>query len=413
MDMLDTTKAAGRGLVSMYRRFDHLRVGGYIQAQYQRAAAAGAQGYSGGDFAPFSDNRFLLRRGRIRFDYARYDEARNPRVQFVFQFDGTERGVFIRDFWGRVWDRRRGLFSLTTGMFARPFGYEVNLSSADREAPERGRMSQILMRTERDLGVMGSFEPSGRPGLLGHLKLDIGVFNGQGLTATTDFDGYKDVIGQLVVRPVAIAPSLTLGGGLSYLRGGLRQFVPATYRMAGDGGAPTFFRDTLGSRTGDRLPRRYAGLNLQMRWRNAAGATELRLEGWRGVQTATRHSSETPGNPFDSSGAGLPLFVRDFEGAFLLLLQDLGSPRHQLGVKYDVYDPNARARGLDIGRGGAILGPADVRYATWGFGYNYLPDENLRLTLWYDRVRNEATRLPDLPGDRPDDVLTVRLQYRF
>ena len=150
-----------------------------------------------------------------------------------------------------------------------------------------------------------------------------------------------------------------------------------------------------------------------MRWRNAAGATELRLEGWNGVQTATRHRSETPGNPFDSPGAGLPLFVRDFEGAFLLLLQDLGSPRHQLGVKYDVYDPNAHARGLDIGRGGAILGPADVRYATWGFGYNHLPDENLRLNLWYDRVRNEATRLPALPGDRPDDVLTVRLQYRF
>ena len=34
---------------------------------------------------------------------------------------------------------------------------EINLSSSDRESPERGRMSQILMRTERDLGVMVSF----------------------------------------------------------------------------------------------------------------------------------------------------------------------------------------------------------------------------------------------------------------
>lgn len=167
MDMLDTTKKADRGLVSLYRRYDHLRVGGYIQAQYQRASAEGADGYSGGGFSEFSDNRFMLRRGRIRFDYARYDERARPRVQFVFQFDGTERGVFIRDFWGRLWDRRRGMFSLTTGMFARPFGYEVNLSSADREAPERGRMSQILMKTERDLGVMGSMEPNSKKGLAG------------------------------------------------------------------------------------------------------------------------------------------------------------------------------------------------------------------------------------------------------
>lgn len=413
MDMLDTTKAAGRGLVSMYRRFDHLRVAGYIQAQFQRAASEGADGYSGGDFAPYSDSRFMLRRGRIRFDYARFDEARNPRLQFVFQFDGTERGVFIRDFWGRIWDRRRGMFSLTTGMFARPFGYEVNLSSADREAPERGRMSQILMRTERDLGVMGSLEPTGRPGLLGHLKLDIGVFNGQGLTASTDFDGFKDLIGQLVVKPLSIAPALTMGGGISYLRGALRQFSPVVYRMGDVAGHPGFRADSLSSRPGARLPRHYRGLNLQWKWTHAAGAIEVRAEGWQGVQTATRHSSETPGNPFDSTGAGLPLHVRDFRGGFLLLLQDLGSRRHQLGVKYDWYDPNTRVSGSGIVRTGRQLGPADVRYATWGIGYNYSPDENLRLTLWYDRVRNEVTRLPELEADLPDDVLTLRLQYRF
>ena len=82
-----------------------------------------------------------------------------PSVQFVFQFDGTERGVNIRDFWGRIFENKWKLFTFTTGMFARPFGYETNLSSGDRESPERGRMNQILMRTERDLGAMFSVEP--------------------------------------------------------------------------------------------------------------------------------------------------------------------------------------------------------------------------------------------------------------
>ena len=36
-------------------------------------------------------------------------------------------------------------------MFARPFGFEINYSSSDRESPERGRKSQILMKGERDL----------------------------------------------------------------------------------------------------------------------------------------------------------------------------------------------------------------------------------------------------------------------
>ena len=47
MDMMDTTKELGKGLFSMYRRFDHIRISGYIQPQFQAASAEGAAGYSG------------------------------------------------------------------------------------------------------------------------------------------------------------------------------------------------------------------------------------------------------------------------------------------------------------------------------------------------------------------------------
>ena len=46
----------------------------------------------------------MLRRGRIRFDYIHFAENKGPSIQVVFQFDGTERGVFIRDFWGRIFE---------------------------------------------------------------------------------------------------------------------------------------------------------------------------------------------------------------------------------------------------------------------------------------------------------------------
>ena len=142
MDMIDTTKDVGKGMLHIYRKFDRLDITGYLQPQFQVAQEKGAHSYNGGDFATHVNNRFMLRRGRVRFDYGHLNKNEELSVYFVFQVDGTERGVFIRDFWGRIFEHKWQVFSFTIGMFARPFGYEVNLSSVDRESPERGRMSQ-------------------------------------------------------------------------------------------------------------------------------------------------------------------------------------------------------------------------------------------------------------------------------
>jgi hypothetical protein len=98
MDMIDTSRDVGKGLFSLYKNYDHIRIGGYIQPQFQLASTKGQVSFNGGDFPAHVNNRFSLRRGRIRFDYARFNKQNLPVLQFVFQFDGTERGVFIRDF---------------------------------------------------------------------------------------------------------------------------------------------------------------------------------------------------------------------------------------------------------------------------------------------------------------------------
>src|SRR6478735_5882985 len=87
MDMVDTSKQEGKGLLSVYKKFNYLNIGGYIQPQFQYIQEKGAKSYGGGDFNPNSNNRFMLRRGRIRFEYARFDQNQHPVVQFVFQFD--------------------------------------------------------------------------------------------------------------------------------------------------------------------------------------------------------------------------------------------------------------------------------------------------------------------------------------
>ena len=414
MDMVDTTTELGKGMLDIYKKFNYVRMSGYIQPQFQVASEPGIKSFSGGDFSTYSNNRFMLRRGRIRVDYVRFDDARNPKLQFVFQFDGTERGVFIRDFWGRFWENKWKVFAFTTGMFARPFGYEVNLSSADRESPERGRMSQTLMRTERDIGAMVSFEPRNRKGLLRFVKADIGLFNGQGLTATTDFDGFKDVIGQFYWKPMPLNKHLKISGGVGMVLGKIRQFTTSTYRLQESGGIYRFIADSVTSRPGDPLPRKYFGGNLQLKWSHGWGATELRGEYWSGTQTALESTSETPGTISSvPDGHLLPLYVRHFDGAFFYLLQNIVSPKHQIGVKFEWYDPNSRVKGSDIGRPGSNLNAADIRYTTLSFGYNHYVSENLKLMLWYELVRNEVTQLKGYTADVSDNVLTARLQFRF
>ncbi|MEO5681952.1 MAG: porin [Chitinophagaceae bacterium] len=408
MDMIDTTKDLGKSLFSVTRNFNHIRISGYIQPQFQVASSKGQAGFEGGDFATHVNNRFSLRRGRLRLEYARFNKLNQPVVQFVYQFDGTERGVFIRDFWGRVFENRWQLFSFSAGMFARPFGYEVNLGSPDRESPERGRMSQILMKTERDLGAMVSFEPRKKDHPLRFFKLDLGVFNGQGVNAVADYDSYKDIIARASVKPHQLGKHFSLSAGLSYLNGGFLQNTRYVYRLASPAGIKIYVADSAQSNIDTKAPRRYAGADIQLKYKHKAGFTELRAEYWQGTQTATAATTETPASLLTE-----PSYVRKFNGAFIYLLHNIFNTRHQLGVKYDWYDPNTKVNGESIGKAGTNLNAADIKYSTLGVGYNYYMNENLRLLLWYSMVKNENTQLPGYTSDLKDNVFTCRLQFRF
>lgn len=408
MDMVDTNKDVGRGLLALYHRFDRVKISGYMQPQFQAIQKKGAKSFNGGDYAEHTDNRFMLRRGRIRFDYVHFAEQTGPMVQFVFQFDGTERGVYIRDFWGRITEKKWGIFSATAGMFARPFSYELNLSSSDRESPERGRMSQLLMKTERDMGVMLTVDAGKKTNFLKYIKWDAGVFNGQGLSASTDFDSHKDFISRLALKPVPVGKASWFSVGISYLNGGLLQNTKYIYRTA-QPGSPAYFVDSAESNTGKIAPRIYYGGDAQLKFESFAGFTELRGEVIIGTQTATRSSSETPSSLLVANEA---YFIRKFSGAYVYLLQDIFKSKCQLVLKYDWYDPNTRVHGKQIDAAGNF-NAADIKYTTLGIGMNYYMNTNVKLLLWYERVKNEDTGVEGFTTDIPDNNFTCRLQFRF
>lgn len=410
MDMVDTTKDIGKGMLSLYKKFDHIRIGGYFQTQFQVASEKGVKSFEGGDFAPTISNRFMIRRGRIRFDYIHFAETKGPSIQIVFQFDGTERGVFIRDFWGRIFENKYKVFSFTTGMFARPFGYETNLSSSDRESPERGRMNQLLMKTERDLGAMVSFEPREKDHPLHNIKIDAGFFNGQGLNATTDFDNRKDFITRISLKPVSVSKDIFFSAAASYLDGGLIQNTKYLYRTGVINGEKFFIVDSSVTNEGIILPRKYYGADAQLKIKNKAGFTELRAEFISGKQTATLQTSETPAVLLTGTNG---YYIRRFMGAYFYLLHNIINANHQLCLKYDWYDPNTEVNKDEIGKDGTNFSATDIKYSTIGFGYIHYFNENLKMVTWYNRVINEKTKLVGYTSDVKDDVFTLRIQYRF
>lgn len=406
MDMVDTTKELGKGMLGMYKKFDHIRISGYMQPQFQVAETKGAKCFNGGDFRVEVNNRFMLRRGRIKFEYAKFNEANKPTVNFCFQFDGTERGVFIRDFWGRYFENKWNLFSITTGMFARPFGYEVNLSSSDRESPERGRMSQILMKTERDLGAMLSFEPRVKNHPLRNMKFDIGFFNGQGLTTTADFDSYKDFITRLSLKPIHLSKKIYLSAGLSYLYGGWLQKNNTRYQVANTNNGKDFLvKNADFSNT--KAPRIYYGADAQLKFKTKIGLAELRGEYWQGIQSATFTSSETPTTLLTE-----PVYVRKFNGAFFYFLTHIINHKNQLGFKVDWYDPNREIANSEIGKNNTN-NESNIKFTTYGFGYTNYINDNLKLVLWYDMIKNEKTSFTSYTTDLKDNIFTCRLQFRF
>jgi hypothetical protein len=395
------------------RRFENLRISGYMQPQFQVAQSDGAQSYEGGNFAQFSQSRFMLRRARIKIDYLLMSKEKSPQALFTFQIDATERGVIVRDMFIRIYETKKNNFSMTAGFFARPFGYEVNLGSSYRESPERGRMSQILMPGERDLGVMFSFEPQKKQSKLYHLKLDAGFFNGQGASGITDFDSHKDFISRLTIKPYTFQ-KVEISGGLSFLRGGWKQGTKYVYTSSTAINGDKFFKvDSSLVNLGKSSPRHYYGADVQVKLKHGWGETEWRAEYWFGTQPGTANSTANPGSLPNSNGIPLPTYIRHYDGAFFYFLQNIINTKHQVIFKYDWYDPNIKVKKTDIGKAGTNLTSADIKFSTLGIGYIYYFNPQTKITFYYDFVYNEITRLPDYTFDQKDNVFTCRLQFRF
>lgn len=392
------------------------RISSYIQPQFQRIDTNGAASFNGGDFPTHAQNRFILRRARLKVQFDHVLPKKGFKIiETAFQFDITEKGFTVRDLYGKVIDPWTGWIGIQGGIFNRPFGYEVSYSSGFRETPERGRMSQVLFNNERDLGL-GLVIESPLTFKLFQLRFDAALVNGTG-PFDKEMDNRKDFIGQLEAsKTFGKLTKFTVAGGISYYNGAIVQSTPHTYQMAKTAGGNYIYQqitDTAG--IGRKYYKReYYGADIQLTADYKIGTTILRGEFIAGTNPGVANSSMPP------STLGHDLYMRQFNGAYFYVIQTFKQALkkqtiyHDLVFKYDWYDPNTQVAGKQLSSTNDTRGgKADVKYHTYSFNYIFRPYEWFKLMLSYEIVQNEITELKGYQADLRDNVFTLRTQFAF
>lgn len=386
-----------------------LKVSGYLQAQWAVAETLGVSTSMGGTkFDKGTDNRFFVRRGRIKFNYD------NGLSQYVLQFDASSGGFEIKDAYLSLKEPWLKNFTATMGIFDRPFGYEISYSSSMRESPERSRVYQTLFPKEREIGAKLAI--SGDKGLLQYLNFKGGIFNGV-TPVQLENDDNKDFIGRLGFEIPIRSAGMGIDGGFSTYLGNVTNTDTGTtgtlkgssYEMDGN-----VFKKSAGKK-GKDFERQYFGFDLQYYLDiPAIGGLTLRGEYLWGLQPGTSSSSQFY-QPSAGNAPNGPVYSRNFQGAYLYWVQCWGT-KVQSVVKADYYDPNVDVEKHDIGKSGSGTTATDLAYATAGVGLIYNWDANLKFMFYYDIPKNEkSSSLSDkkYAHDIKDNVFTLRVQYKF
>jgi hypothetical protein len=441
--------------------------------------------FSGGSlFNASQSQRFTLRRGRIKVSH------RLKNGEAVISTDVTERGFSLKDAYISIKENQFDVAQITAGVFSRPFGNEVMKSSSERPSPERSRVVQTIFPRERDMGVMLSFSAPEKLNF-DYFDLKVSLLTGNSVNVETDsyldvcgrlglkkemkegnwearagvsyYNGYINHI----YEPVDTISSNTITKFYIYKFGSLTEADYFGKNIQG------FSVDSLESKAagqmGSPINRRYLGIDAMLGIKTPFGKLSIEAEYIKGTQPAKVYYNNTdkdyiiyngmnsfsptgPSNmvswpmydqpqPYNPVGIKLTeknfnTFIRNFSGGYISLVQDIAKTGVQFIFKYDWYDPNTDIAGADIKLTytaadslitATYLSPADVMFKTYGFGGAYQLNEQIKITAYYEVVKNEITSLPVYKGDIKlgrmpspsfdrdimDNVLTLRIQYKF
>jgi hypothetical protein len=236
------------------------------------------------------------------------------------------------------------------------------------------------------------------------LRIQGGFFEGNGINPVSK--KMKDFIGQVSITKSVLDERLKYGIGASYYSGGVYQ--PTTNLYSINNGVYQADAVTVGK----FAKRQYLGFEAQFSLESGLGLTTLRGEYLTGKQPSVAASP----NSFTANPSA-DLYMRNVMGAYVYFIQGIKGTKHQFVLKYDVYDPNTKLSGDQIGvtaTGMKASTAGDIKYTTTGIGWIYAYDATLKIMAYYDMVKNEtSSHLANYGRDLKDNVFTLRLQYKF
>ena len=395
-----------------------IKVSGYVQAQFQNAESPLVQ----------PTNYFSIRRARLKFTYEAADG-----IKFVIQPDFSPGNITLKDAYIVLNDRWTKAFSLTAGKFNRP-NYEVEYSSSQRELVERSAVIRAIYPGERAIGAKLEYNPQNLP-----LHVQLALLNGadgltinnsagvnQNPTENTDFDNYKDIM-------VRATYNLSLGsfGGLDFgahgyfgaLKSNALKTLSSDYTTVKD------------IKVGDAVKRNWVGGEFQL-FADVLGGMSFKGEYIAGKNASIGYSPVTGTAPV----AGVANYQNKFAGYYLYFIKNLGK-KNQFAFRYDYYDPNTDITGKDVAVIGytttdattlksKMSGKSDLATSTFGIALHHYFDDNIRITLDYDIVKNEKVGTPGKVTDAAknadgsagtvdwsnainQNMLTLRIQAKF
>jgi hypothetical protein len=389
------------------RELDPLRgvvVSGYVQAQLENHEESEDQLRPGG--APFNQNRFLVRRGRLKV------EREWEYSSLLVEVDGnTTRGPAIQLFRGEASLMWRGgnpqpappMVKLTMGLFDVPFGYELVESSKSRIFMERSLQSRAFFPAEPDLGVRVG-------GSLGWFRYAFAVMNGEPLGEASGFaaqdpNNHKDFIAH-IGAVAAPAKDAEVSGGVSVLNGkGFVKGTDATKNTLAwndDGSQSLQITEVIGVPASAASPsynfdRWAVGADLQVKFKTQLGFSKVYGE----IQIGSNMDRALfIANPTISGQPSREL------GYYLGLVQEI-TPYGVVGFRADFYNPNADVLGFQSGK----QIPASQTVHTYSPLAALVVPGHARLVFQYDFVKDHMGRTDaGLLTDLKNDQWTLRLQ---
>lgn len=369
---------------------------------------------------PLNEDRFVLRRARIRA------EAERGYVAGAVEIDvNTINGPQVRPFnaeatlrWPEKRDERRPWLEATTGLILTPFGMETQELERSRLFTARPTYAEALFPGSFDLGLRlgGGYR---------FVRYAIAAMNGDPIGEKTfpgrDPNKSKDLVGRVAID-TTVEGLVHVRAGMSAVTGrGFHEGTPAT-------------KDTVVFRDANEN-----GLVESTEIRVISGSAATPSEGFRrfGLGADARVDYKLP---IVGSGALFGEIVRasNLDRSVLVAdpvatgrdLRELGwevgltqsiTSWAAVGARYDRYDPDADARE----EAGVAVVPRDRSQSAWAFAA-MLHDPHLiasapgraafgsRVVAEYDHVTNARGRAADgSPATLKDDRFTLRFEVSF